>query len=40
MATSVLNALLMLFRDYVLDQGILSPLLTLLTKSTRLSMTR
>merc|ERR1711994_351556 len=27
-------------RDYVLDQGILSPLLTLLTKSTRLSMTR
>merc|ERR1712038_2120004 len=27
-------------RDYVLDQGILAPLLTLLTKSTRLSMTR
>jgi importin subunit alpha-2 len=27
-------------RDYVLDQGILSPLLQLLTKSTRLSMTR
>merc|ERR1712002_87002 len=27
-------------RDYVLDQGILSPLLTLLTKSTRLTMTR
>ena len=27
-------------RDYVLDQGILSPLLTLLTKSNRLSMCR
>merc|ERR1712198_492965 len=27
-------------RDYVLEQGILQPLLTLLTKSTRLSMTR
>jgi len=27
-------------RNYVLDQGILEPLLTLLTKSTRLSMTR
>ena len=27
-------------RDYVLEQGILNPLLQLLTKSTRLSMTR